>query len=499
MANLAKYLVLKSYLEWKQQQQATRNSEIEMRRDFVRGGKDTVKYLTQNENEANAKFNDRQNRYANFNYCRTVVDRISSSMNALIPVITIQDTKEMQERVDNLQDNVEFSLFSSKLERTVSIDGAAFVYAYWDANKNDNEDESGKIRLRILDLNNCRAYVDDQMNLTRLIYSHNVAEYDQKKDKEEEFAIVELFSPEEYKKYKITDNESVILIAEWKNPFGQIPLIYYEARPDPQVVDGVSDIADAVLIQKEINNRESFLSKMIRYQAFATPVVKGTPNMDESNGQSSMGVDAPIIFDDTDEKSDFFYRTPDANISDTITSIDKLIERLFDVSSIPISITGQNSGGVESGIALAIKFMPLSDLIEERKERRQFQHAKLFNLMLNIEDWATNNGKGLMMAENEEGEVVESSTNYKWTDYNVNVIYVGKFLPQNEKEELEKDLMLLNAGLTTKRAILKKRNPLMSDEEIDLILKEAEEEKKARQEQWQGMFKEDDEDTEDKE
>ena len=166
------------------------------------------------------------------------------------------------------------------------------------------------------------------------------------------------------------------------NPYGVIPMVNFTRR-FPEQGFFVTPPEDLKVVQQNINLKLVELNNMLKFQAFATPVLIG--NLDK---ESSIGIDPslPIIIPQSmreEQQSSFTYQTPGADFDALKNEIADKIRRFAQTRGFAaddFSVSGSKS----SGISLQIQSRALVDMWLNEVEFYEDNEAELFEIIKKV-------------------------------------------------------------------------------------------------------------------
>lgn len=144
------------------------------------------------------------------------------------------------------------------------------------------------------------------------------------------------------------------------NPYGVIPYAHWRGRPWAGEFWGQSLLEDTLQLNKLINNRLSDLSVIIAHQAFSQGWVRnmGTAAAKKEN-RIAVG---PRRFVPLDEGGEMGYAQPDAPITESFSTIEKLMEWCVRLAALPTSVV--RDGSAASGYALEVEFRSMKNVVD---------------------------------------------------------------------------------------------------------------------------------------
>ena len=171
-----------------------------------------------------------------------------------------------------------------------------------------------------------------------------------------------------------------------ENPYHILPFTRF-TKTFPENGYFVPPPEDLLLIQQSINLKIVELNNMLKFQAFATPVVIGTID-------ATAGIDPslPIVIDNSgrdEQPSSFSYANPDADFESLSTEIAEKIRRFAQTRGFsPADFTV--TGGYTSGIALEISGRAMTDMLNNEKPFYEDGEEELFSIIKEVWNYHSN-------------------------------------------------------------------------------------------------------------
>ena len=191
---------------------------------------------------------------------------------------------------------------------------------------------------------------------------------------------------------------------------------------------GQSDLKDLVGLNTEYNLKNSDISQILDYNSAPTTVVQGAKPHNLEKGANRVWC--------VPEKAKVYNLELESDLAASNNYIDRVRDSIYNVGSMPkLAIGGETAPSNLSGLALQIAFMPLTDLINQKR----VQSAKSITYM----------NKVILKIGLKEGliEVPENMDMFKLFSHR---IWWGDLLPKDRTVELEQIQLELKAGLTTR-------------------------------------------------
>lgn len=237
------------------------------------------------------------------------------------------------------------------------------------------------------------------------------------------------------------------VIIDTENPYGEIPFSFFRAEDDDASFWGQTSINDVVAVNHIINRLMSDLIEIIRIHGFSLLFVTGEM-VDQLvikpqsfvRVEQSPGEGAP--------KADAKYLTPNSPIREIQDFIDWLVQRLADCAQVPqATITG--GARPESGFALTIRWLPYTQMLQQKRNGFKTSEAELARKTLLV---ARTHGLA------SEGDSAYAGMSIEFVDDN--------FIPKKEDEQRARDAFLLANDVITPVDLLRKEQPDLSEDQL---------------------------------
>ena len=162
-------------------------------------------------------------------------------------------------------------------------------------------------------------------------------------------AVTEILSAQAWQRY-----EDGRLTAAGANPLGRVPVIHIQNLPQPGYYEGLSDVAQLMPLQDELNTRLSDRASRITMQSFKMYLAKGLDGMRDkavSPGQMwcTDNLDATIEAFGGDAAS------PSEDLH--ITEIREAMDKISGVTPVVAGVLKNKLGNLSSAVALKMTFM----------------------------------------------------------------------------------------------------------------------------------------------
>ena len=228
------------------------------------------------------------------------------------------------------------------------------------------------------------------------------------------------------------------------NPYGVIPYVHYRGLPMIGSYWGISPIRDVVELNELLNNRASQSDRVCLMQAHKQLVIVDSASMGEkiTYGESNALVLNP------GGSAELLGSNPEG-ITVLEGSLLALVERMFEIGGVPISII--RGGSANSGLQLMIEYRRMEEIVNDIKIEYAAAEEEVIRRLCRI-----GRVHGLPFPENPEVAI----------DMHTRVV------PPDKQADFDRDLLMLNGGLMTRKDFLTKHRPDIPEEQIDAYLAE---------------------------
>ncbi len=236
------------------------------------------------------------------------------------------------------------------------------------------------------------------------------------------------------------------------NPLGEIPIVHIPNHPVAGEYYGKSDVADADRLQKEFNEKATDVSDAVNYHGSPVTVVYGAKLSTLERGANRMWglpVDAKV------ENLKL-----DGDLDTSLEFLKLIKEWLHEISGVPEAAIAPKQTSGESAVALAMHFMPMTD-VRDVKVLTYGLGLRLINRLFMKYAFLMD---PVFRAKFKK---LPDSTKYR------NNIKFGDPLPRDETRELEKSAKRLDMRISSRRREMEKDG--LSQAEIKKVNKEIEE------------------------
>lgn len=471
-------------------------------RDYYYGGKQALRHISKHRREEDAEWVQRRARLIGVNVCGVIVDKLVSAQYGTAATRSFDNDALADEFAEAVPADV---LHRSRIDtaRQRAIDGVAILHLYWDAEaervawKHELPEhffpivmgDYDRIDAVIIDRSGragsggrIRYFADDTYP-DKAQGQYNPAAGDRPADTTttqlEGTRIIEVYTPTESAVVKVTigskgaiDRAKVVEqeAGVEQIEFGCLPFMLWNGKRLVGDLFGSSAIHGVTEINAAVNRELSNLDQIIDVQTFSLLVIQGSiPNLPtDAKGfpRLDVGTDSFLMLD---EQGKVYYADPNPKISETLEVINALVELAMSAGRVPMVVVQPQQAHAESGISRQIQFLPLIDLITEletldlRSEREFAARALLIQRRMSGQ------------AEMTLAAVEEAMAGFK-VDWSEN------FYPTDEATRLEVYQMRRDLDLESRRQQVKRENPDLDDEAIDLLIEEIDAEKDAEAE-----------------
>lgn len=258
-----------------------------------------------------------------------------------------------------------------------------------------------------------------------------------------------LITPAMFKEYRNND----IITAEKENPLGEIPIVHIPNYPLSGEFYGISDLVDAIDLNRELNEKVTDISDIINYHSSPVTVISGAKIKDLEKGPNRVwGLPEGA-------RADNLQLTGDLKAS--VDHYKNIKESIMELMGVPEAALGKTQHiSNTSGVALAIQYMPM---MEKR-------NIKILTYSLGLRLINRLIMKTTAIGDRSFGQKFDV---LKGNKYRNEVIFPDP-MPLDESIELERARARLDLGLSNKRAELEKQGH--SQAEIDQIIQQRYEE-----------------------
>lgn len=443
--------------------QSSRSSdEIQVMVDGQKHISNNSLYLFRHQFEKDKSFNRRVLRSYYYNFCAPIIDIYTDH---LFRNPITEDFKSLETYIDKRGNNIdrkgssliEFRKESAEmsqiyghyyatvdmpqdkgevnLQQKIENDKFAFFTQYAPQNLiNWSLDSSGRPFWVVL-----RETADDLEDITQFTKEKgNKINYNYRAWTRSEWAVYD-------KEYKLLNNGT--------HQLKQVPLVtfYNKMSKKYRGFMGISELADISFIMRDVYNLCSELSQIITDQTFAFLAIQGT--IQDYGGDQSLGTGKGLLYPEGANLP--AYVSPSADNARVIMDqIDRQINKAFQLAKLEGGSADQkNQIKDQSGISKAFDFHQTNSSLNKKASNLNDSELKLFDL---VSKWES--GKEF------DGAIVYPD-NFSVTEVN------------NDIKEAQ-EILKLNVGKLThiamNKAIMKKKFPRMSEEDMDELIEDME-------------------------
>jgi len=252
----------------------------------------------------------------------------------------------------------------------------------------------------------------------------------------------EMLSPAKVRYY-----ENKEYVGEKVSPIGEIPIVHIPNYPLSGEYYGMSDLADIMDLNRELNEKATDISDIINYHGSPTTIVSGAKLTDLEKGANRVW--------SVPETAKVYNLELNGDLSAASEHYDKVRSALIELSGTTEQALGNFEGSVPpSGVSLQLQYLPMLDKRDVR--------VLMFRTGLRLIN-------RLILKTTEIGDPAFGAKMAK-VDGNPyrNDVTFAEPLPQDERRELEVTKERLVLGLSNRRRELEKQG--VPKNEIDRIL-----------------------------
>jgi len=324
----------------------------------------------------------RGEKHLTFNYTKVVIDKVASYLMPGIhfTVEATEDSAEAGAKARKAQAALEQVYQENSLEQLdfetevdCAILGDACFKVTWDA-------EARSVRVTAPDIQGIYAWWlgDDTSRLWRVasrysLTSDEVEMMYQVRPKGRTASLLEMWTAQEFELW-LDDSR----LEKKANPYGFIPFVIYPNLREPKKFWGISDLAQLMEPQRELNRAMSQLSRILELSGNPIAVLE---NIEESE---DIAVRPGAVWNlPEDAKAYLLDLLQGGGVGLHINYIDLLYRTLHDVAEAPRAAFG-GSGRDLSGIALEIELQPLLQKVWRKRLIRSVVYKQRNQLILKL-------------------------------------------------------------------------------------------------------------------
>ncbi len=390
--------------------------------DRMRRYRELLDFYSGRHWEGRARYGDKR---LTFNYARTFIDKVASYLmsGVHINVEPLNNTPEakaaafaMETALKRVYEDNNLEQLDFETEIDCSILGDACYKVTWDAAKK-------RVRVTTPDIQGIYAWrsADDSLNVERVASRYSL----QGKTTERygtagtrNTDIVELWTDDDFELW--TDGH---LTEKKPNPYGFIPFVLFPNLREPRRFWGVSDLAQIMEPQRELNRAISQLSRILELSGNPIAVLE---NVDDS--QDIMVSPGAVWNIPEDAKAYLLDLLQGGGARLHIDYIDLLYRILHDVSESPRAAFGGTERDL-SGVALEIELQPLLQKVRRKRLIRTAAYNRRNRMILAL---------------------LDNFTGASFGRHRVNVVW-GPVLPQDFSKLVTDEQTMVQTGLHSRR------------------------------------------------
>jgi len=385
-----------------------------------------------------------------FNYAKVFIDKVTSYLMSGInfTVDAIQDSNEARARARRTEaalyqvygdNNLEYLDFETEID--CAILGDACFKVIWDA-------ETKRIRVTAPDIQGIYAWWigDDTSRVWRVASRYNLTSDEAEtlykvKPKGKTANVVEVWTAQGFELW--LDNAQV---EKKPNPYGFIPFVIYPNLREPKKFWGISDLAQIMEPQRELNRAVSQLARILELSGNPIAVLE---NVEESE---DIAVKPGAVWNiPEDAKAYLLDLLQGGGVGLHINYIDLLYRILHDISESPRAAFGGTSRDL-SGVALEIELQPLLQKVRRKRIIRTAAYKRRNELILKL-------------LEKYQGE--------SFGDNQLGVVW-SPILPRDLSRVVSNEQMLVQSGIHSRRRAMDEIGVKDPEMEFDRWLEERE-------------------------
>lgn len=375
---------------------ALHHEDYQVNRDFYKGGRDALAYLTKHDRETAEAWGRRSERLVGANVIRPIVDKIASAEYGEPAKRTFGKGDEGAALAEEFDAAVSARLLHTSRSLTArqrGIDGTAILHLYWDdvakVIRWKHEKPEDVCPVILDDWERLDAVIVDRGAATarRVLYFFDDTYPDQGKGAyqpsqgdrpamsqgadEPERRIVEVYTPMDFGVYVVArgdrgwEKERRLDDPSKSIPYGCIPFVFFNGQRLVGDFFGYSQERGLVELNKAINHGLSSLAEVINMQAFSLLVIQGATNLPtDEKGRPTVGIGSSTFLN-VDAEGRVYFADPSPKIAECIQHIDRMVELAFECGRVPLSVVQPQQSHAESAAARQLQFLPLIDVVKE--------------------------------------------------------------------------------------------------------------------------------------
>jgi len=362
-----------------------------------------------------------------FNYAKVVIDKITSYLMSGITfsVDAILDSEEARSSAQRAEqalyqvyqdNNLEQLDFETEID--CAILGDACFKVIWDT-------ETKSVKITTPDVQGIYAWWvgDDTSQVWRVASKYSLPAEEaealhQVKPKGKTASIVELWTAGEFELW--LDNA---LVEKKVNPYGFIPFIICPNLREPKKFWGLSDLAQIMQPQRELNRAMSQLSRILELSGNPIAVLENVEESEDITVKPGAVWNLP-----EDAKAYLLDLLQGGGVNLHIDYINLLYRTLHDISESPRSTFGSTERNL-SGVALEIELRPLLQKVKRKRLIRTAAYNQRNRLILKL---------------------LEQYRNENFGDNHLRIVW-GPVLPQDMERLVSNEQILIQNGIHSRR------------------------------------------------
>jgi hypothetical protein len=317
-----------------------------------------------------------------FNYAKVFIDKVTSYLMSGInfAVEAMEDSEEAKARAQRAEAALHQVYEDNNLEQLdleteidCAILGDASYKVIWDA-------EAKMVRITAPDVQGIYGWWlgDDTSRIWRVASKYSLTAEESEflyrvKPKGKTAAVVELWSDGEFELY-LDDS----LIEQKPNPYGFIPFIIYPNLSEPKRFWGISDLAQIIESQRELNRAMSQLSRILELSGNPIAVLENVEEAEDITVKPGAVWNIP-----EDAKAYLLDLLQGGGVRLHIDYINLLYRTLHDISESPRAAFGGTERDL-SGVALEIELNPLLQKVKRKRIIRTAVYNRRNRLILRL-------------------------------------------------------------------------------------------------------------------
>lgn len=400
------------------------------------------------------------------NYCRPFVDKfVAFEFGLGFVVKSLYDLNQEEQPVtkflNEVWDDNKKNLLCLELGQVKSVTGDGWIQVRFESPEelNDpfNEYKKGRIRVHVLPTEIVFPEYDqhDKDKLIKLTLAYPINVQDTgllRKTKFKQVLYRQVWTNESIEEYHGHD----LIKDPMPNPYGTIPFVHIANTPIVGRTEGVSDLADLISLNTELNLKTSDVSEILDYHSAPVTVVYGAKISSLEKGAGKMWGGLP-------KDARIQNLELDSDLGASVSYIEDLKTAMHEVGRVPEgALGGSQAISNTSGVALHFVNLPLIEKTRTKRLTTGEGLQKVNKLILLF---------GLIH------EMITKPQDAK--DFFKTDVDFPDTLPKDELILLQQLQMEMQLGLESRRGAMKK----MGKEDIETTIAQADEDRKQMQEE----------------